>query len=84
MDYNSILFYSTGPTGANVTSETLGHGKVTSGANDIKLFTAIIYCHSIVILPFYVIKLYNLVNEHGMAVNYQGKKFYNNGPWWQT
>ncbi len=44
------------------------------GANVIKLFTAVIYCHSMVIPSFCVIKLYYLGNYHGMAVNYQGIK----------
>jgi hypothetical protein len=50
------------------------------GANVIKLFTAVIYCHSMVIPSFCVIKLYYLGNYLGMAVNYQGiKLFYNIG-----
>ncbi len=44
------------------------------GANVIKLFTPVIYCHSMVIPSFCVIKLYYLGNYHGMAVNYQGIK----------
>jgi hypothetical protein len=43
---------------------------VLPGANVIKLFTAVIYCHSMVIPSFCVIKLYYLGNYHGMAVNY--------------
>jgi hypothetical protein len=42
------------------------------GANVIKLFTAVIYHHSMVILTFCVIKLYYLGNYCGMAVNYHG------------
>jgi hypothetical protein len=50
------------------------------GANVIKLFTMVIYCHSMVIPSFYVIKQYYLGNYHGMAVNYHGiKLFYNIG-----
>ncbi len=50
------------------------------GANVIKLFTTVIYCHSMVIPSFCVIRLYYLGNYHGMAVNYQGiKLFYNIG-----
>ncbi len=50
------------------------------GANVIKLFTVVIYCHSMVIPSFSVIKLYYLGNYHGMAVNYHGiKLFYNIG-----
>ena len=50
------------------------------GANVIKLFTAVIYCHSMVIPSFCVIKLYYLGNYHGMAVNYHSiKLFYNIG-----
>jgi hypothetical protein len=41
-------------------------------ANVIKLFTAVIYHHSMVIPSFCVIKLYYLGNYHGMAVNYHG------------
>ena len=46
------------------------------GANVIKLFTAVIYCHSMVIPLFCVIKLYHLGNYHGMAVNYHGIKLF--------
>jgi hypothetical protein len=46
------------------------------GANVIKLFTAVIYCHSMVIPSFCVIKLYYLGNYHGMAVNYHGIKLF--------
>jgi hypothetical protein len=54
--------------------------KLPPGANVIKLFTMAIYCHSMVIPPFCVIKLYYLGNYHGMAVNYHGiKLFYNIG-----
>jgi hypothetical protein len=54
--------------------------KLTPGANVIKLFTAVIYCHSMVRPSFCVIKLYYLGNYHGMAVNYHGiKLFYNIG-----
>jgi hypothetical protein len=42
------------------------------GANVIKLFTAVIYHHSLVILSFCVIKLYYPGNYFGNAVNYQG------------
>ncbi len=50
------------------------------GANVIKLFTMVIYCHSMVISSFCVIKLYYLGNYLGMAVNYHGiKLFYNIG-----
>jgi len=50
------------------------------GANVIKLFTAVIYHHSMVILSFCVIKHYYYGKYHRMAVNYRGKKFYNIGP----
>jgi hypothetical protein len=47
------------------------------GVNATKLFTVVIYCHSMVIPSFCVIKL---GNYHGMAVNYHGiKLFYNIG-----
>ncbi len=53
---------------------------VTPGANVIKLFTVVTYCHSMVIPSFCVIKLYYLGNYLGMAVNYHGiKLFYNIG-----
>ncbi len=38
--------------------------------NVVKLFTTVIYYHSTVIPSFRVIKLYNLGNYCGMAVNY--------------
>jgi hypothetical protein len=68
---------------AYLASSTVMKGKcfitLTPGANVIKLFTAAIYCHSMVI-PSCVIKLYYLGNYHGMAVNYHGiKLFYNIG-----
>ncbi len=46
--------------------------------------TAVIYHHSTVITK--VMLLYNTEwqYDHGMAVNYWGKKFYNIGPWWQA
>jgi hypothetical protein len=51
-----------------------------SGANVIKLFTMVIYSHSMVIPSLCVIKLYYLGNYHGMTVNYHGiKLFYNIG-----
>jgi hypothetical protein len=40
------------------------------GANVIKLFTTVIYHHSMAILSFYVLKLYYPDNYYGMAVNY--------------
>jgi hypothetical protein len=39
-------------------------------ANVIKLFTSVIYHHSMVILSFCVIKLYYPGNYHRMAVHY--------------
>jgi hypothetical protein len=50
----------------------------------IKLLTAVIYCHSMTILSFCVIKRYNLGNYHRMAVNWHAKMFCNIGPWWQS
>jgi hypothetical protein len=41
-------------------------------ANVIKLFTTVIYHHSMVIPSFCVIKLCYLENYSGMAVNYDG------------
>ncbi len=46
------------------------------GADVIKLVTAVIYCHSMVIPTFRDIKLYYLGNYHGMAVNYHGIKLF--------
>jgi hypothetical protein len=43
---------------------------VSPRANVIKLFTAVIYHHSKVILSFYFINLYYQGNYHGMTVNY--------------
>jgi hypothetical protein len=42
------------------------------GDNVTKLFTTIVYHHSMVILSFFLIKLYYPGNYHGMAVNYHG------------
>jgi hypothetical protein len=42
------------------------------GDNDVKLFTSVIYDHSMVTQSFCVIKLYYLGNYHEMAVNYNG------------
>ncbi len=42
------------------------------GPNVIKLFTAVIYCHSMVIPSFSVINQNYLGNYCGMAVNYHG------------
>jgi hypothetical protein len=50
------------------------------GANVKKLFTLVIYRHSMVMPSFCAIKLY----YQGMALNYHGKKFYNIVPRWQT
>ncbi len=49
--------------------------KLNSGANVIKLFTAVIYCHCMVIPSFCVIKHYYYGKYHRMAVNYHGKMF---------
>jgi hypothetical protein len=54
------------------------------GDNVIRLFTAVIYCHSMLIPPFYVIKIFYLGYYFGMAVNCQGKKYYNIDQWKQT
>ncbi len=42
------------------------------GPNVIKLFSAVIYCHSMVIPSFCVIKQHYLGNHCRMAVNYHG------------
>ncbi len=66
---------------SGIIAQLVFHKKsLPSGANVIKLFTTVIYCHSMVIPSFCVIKLYYLGNYHGMAVNYHGiKLFYNIG-----
>jgi hypothetical protein len=46
--------------------------KLRPGPNVIKLFTTVIYCHSMVILSFCVIKQHYLGNYCRMAVNYRG------------
>jgi hypothetical protein len=50
------------------------------GTNVRKLFTAAIYCHSMVFTV--IIMFYNTEwqYDHGMAEKYSGKKFYNIGP----
>ncbi len=58
--------------------------KLGPGADVIKLFTALMYCQSMVKLPFCVRKVCYLGNYNGMVVNYHGKKLYNIGPWRQT
>jgi hypothetical protein len=75
-------FYNTGQKYHGIL--TLGKGgcfyNIGPWANVIKLFTVVIYCHSVVISSFCAIKLYYLGNYHGMAVNYHGIKwFYNIG-----
>ncbi len=45
---------------------------LTPGGSVIKLFTAINYCHSVVIPSFCVISLYYLSNYCGGKVNYNG------------
>ncbi len=54
------------------------------GANDIKLFNNVIYCHSMVKAPFCVLKLHYLGNYLEMVVIYHGKQLHNIGPCWQT
>ncbi len=49
--------------------------KLTPGANAIKQFTLVIYCHSILILSFCVVKQHYRGNSHRMAVNFHAKKF---------
>ena len=44
---------------------------LTPGPNVIKLFTAAVYHHSMVIPSFGVVKIQYLGNFSGMAVNYQ-------------
>jgi hypothetical protein len=46
-----------------------------------KKVTMVIYCHSIALMAFCVIKQYYHVNYHRMSVNYHGKMFQNIGPW---
>jgi hypothetical protein len=54
--------------------------RLAPGVKVIKLFTAVIYHNSMVILSFCVIKHYYYGKYHRMAVNYRCKKFYNIGP----
>jgi hypothetical protein len=42
------------------------------GANVMKLFTVVIYHHSMVILSICVVRLYYPESYSGMAVNYHG------------
>ncbi len=46
--------------------------RIKPGTDDIKLFTAVIYRHCMVIPSFCVIKQHFLGNYCGMAVNYHG------------
>ncbi len=48
----------------------------TPRENVIKLYTMLIYCHSMVLLSFYYIKQYYHGNCHRKVENYLGKKFY--------
>ncbi len=54
------------------------------GADAIKLFTVLMYCHSMLFLSFGVIKQFYSSINHGMAVNYHGKNVFNIGSLWQT
>jgi hypothetical protein len=49
----------------------------------LKKITMIIYRHSMVLLPFCVIKQYYCGNYNKMAVKSHGKKHNNISPWWQ-
>jgi hypothetical protein len=46
--------------------------------------TAVIYCHSAVITKAMLLYNTEWQYDHGMAVNYCSKKFYNVGPWCQN
>jgi hypothetical protein len=48
---------------------------MTPGGNLIKTFSTVIDNHSMVIVSFCVIKLHYFNNNHGMALNYNGKIF---------
>jgi hypothetical protein len=48
----------------------MSRNSLQSGANVIKLFTAVIYHHTTVTPSFCVLKLYYLGNYCGIAVNY--------------
>jgi hypothetical protein len=50
----------------------------------MRLFTIVVYCHSMVLLEFFVVKQYYSCNFHRMAVNYHDKRFCNIGRWWQA
>jgi hypothetical protein len=58
-------------------TNTLGCGYDPSGANVIKRFTVVIYCHSMVLLSSCVLKHYYYGKYHRMAVNCHDKKFHN-------
>jgi hypothetical protein len=45
--------------------------------------TMVIYCHSTIITKLMLLYNTELWYDHGLAVNYRGKKFYNIGCWWQ-
>jgi hypothetical protein len=44
--------------------------------------TLVIYHHSTVITKVMMLYHTEWQYDHGMVVNYCGKKFYNIGPWW--
>jgi hypothetical protein len=58
----------------DVGTECQKYGAIYHGAYVIKLFTAIVNHHSMVILSFCGIKAYYFVNNCGTAVYYYGKK----------
>jgi hypothetical protein len=66
--WNFCLAGSGSPSGRN----SINFLNLRSGASVIKLFTTVIYHHSMVILSFCVIKLHQIGNYLGMAVNYHG------------
>ncbi len=49
------------------------------GAKVIKLFSMLIYCHSMVLLSFCVIKQNYHGNHNRMVLNYHSRKFYKIG-----
>jgi hypothetical protein len=51
-----------------------------TGDNLIKLFPLVIFCNSVVLLSFLVIKYYYCGNYLARTANYHGKKLYNIGP----
>jgi hypothetical protein len=57
---------------------------IRPGANVIKLFTLVIYHHTMVLLSSCVIKHFDCGKYHRMVLKKPDKKVYNNGISWLT